>query len=127
MNKVTLIGRLTGDPEIRYTKDELAIATFDVAISRGKDKGADFPRVQAFGKTAENIERHTGKGLRVAVEGRIRTGSYINRSGDKVYTTDVVADRVEFLDWKESKREEAPQGDFKWNDGYELTDDDLPY
>lgn len=128
MNKVTLTGRLTADPEVRYSREELAIATFTVAVDRGKDKQADFPRVQAFGKTAELVERHTGKGLRIAIEGKIRTGSYTNKNGDKVYTTDIVADRVEFIDWKDKRTAEpAQQGNFNWNNGYELADDDLPY
>lgn len=110
MNRVTLIGRLTADAELRYTKDNTAVASFTVAIDRGKDRngndlGADFPRVQCFGKTAENVDRYSGKGLRIAVEGSIRTGSYTNKNGEKVYTTDVNAQRIQFIDWKENKAE----------------------
>jgi single-strand DNA-binding protein len=81
----------------------MAIASFSLAIDRpvaaGKEKQADFPRVTVFGKQAETCERYLAKGRMVAVQGRIRTGSYKNREGATVYTTEVVADRVEFIDW----------------------------
>lgn len=104
MNSVVLIGRLTRDPEVRYTSEsQMAVATFTVAIDRpvraGKEKQTDFPRVTVFGKQAENCERFLRKGRLVGVQGRIQTGSYTNRDGATVYTTDVVADRVEFLEW----------------------------
>ena len=104
MNSVVLIGRLTRDPEIRYTAGtQMAVATFTVAIDRpvrsGGEKQTDFPRVTVFGKQAENCERYLAKGRLVGVQGRIQTGSYQNKDGVTVYTTDVVADRVEFLEW----------------------------
>ena len=104
MNSVVLIGRLTRDPEVRYTAgSQMAVATFTVAIDRpvkaGGEKRADFPRVTVFGKTAENCERYLAKGRLVGVQGRLQTGSYQNKDGVTVYTTDVVADRVEFLEW----------------------------
>ena len=100
MNNVTLIGRLTKDPEVRYTADQMAIAKFTVAVDRfGKEKQADFIPVTVFGKQAENCEKYLVKGRKVAIQGRIQTGSYTNRDGATVYTTDVVADRVEFLEW----------------------------
>ncbi len=103
MNSVVLIGRLTRDPEVRYTGEQMAIANFSVAIDRPPrrdgTKETDFPRVTVFGKQAENCEKYLRKGRLVAVQGRIQTGSYTNKNGDKVYTTDVVADRVEFLEW----------------------------
>ena len=104
MNKIMLIGRLTRDPEIRYTAStQMAVATFTVAIDRpvraGGEKQTDFPRVTVFGKQAENCEKYLAKGRLVGVQGRIQTGSYQNKDGVTVYTTDVVADRVEFLEW----------------------------
>ena len=104
MNSVVLIGRLTHDPEVRYTGDQMAIASFSLAIDRAyrsKDgeKQTDFPRIKAFGKTAELCERYIAKGRLVAVQGSIQTGSYKNKEGVTVYTTDVVADRVQFLEW----------------------------
>lgn len=111
MNQVVLIGRLTKDPELRYTSEsQTAVATFTVAIDRpvgpGKEKQTDFPRVTVFGKQAENCERYLSKGRLVGIQGRIQTGSYKNKNGDTVYTTDVVADRVEFLE-KADKKEQS--------------------
>ena len=106
MNKVILTGRLTKDVELKYTSgSQTAVVRFSIALDRGKDKngedrGADFPTVIAFGKTAENLERFSGKGLRVTVDGHLQTGSYEDKNGNKVFTTDVVADRLEFIDWK---------------------------
>lgn len=103
MNSVVLIGRLTRDPEVRYTGDQMAIASFSLAIDRPPrrdgTKETDFPRITVFGKQAENCEKYLAKGRLVGVQGRIQTGSYTNKNGDKVYTTDVVADRIEFLEW----------------------------
>ena len=101
MNSVILIGRLTRDPELRYTSGtQMAVATFTVAIDRpvraGAEKQTDFPRVTVFGKQAENCEKYLAKGRLVGVQGRLQTGSYTNKDGVTVYTTDVVADRVEF-------------------------------
>lgn len=105
MNHTVLVGRLTKDPETRYTDSGMAICTFTVAVDRPpkKDgsKEADFPRVKVFGRQAENCERYLAKGRLVGISGRIQTGSYTNREGVKVYTTDVAADRVEFLEWGE--------------------------
>ncbi len=104
MNSVILIGRLTRDPEVRYTAStQMAVASFTVAIDRpvraGGEKQTDFPRVTVFGKQAENCEKYLAKGRLVGVQGRLQTGSYQNKDGVTVYTTDVVADRVEFLEW----------------------------
>lgn len=102
MNHVVLIGRLTRDPEVRYS-GEMAIARFSLAIDRPPKrdgtKETDFPNIVVFGKQAENCEKYISKGRLVAVEGRIQTGSYTNKDGNKVYTTEVIANRVEFLDW----------------------------
>lgn len=104
MNSVQLIGRLTKDPEIRYTsgQTQMAVATFTLAVDRpvraDAEKQADFPKITVFGRQAENVERFIGKGSKVAVEGRIQTGRYQNKNGETVYTTDIVANRVEFLE-----------------------------
>ena len=102
MNSVVLIGRLARDPELSYTANtQTAVCHFTLAVSRprrnGEDQGADFLRVTVFGRQAENCDRYLAKGRQAAVRGRIETGSYKNREGVTVYTTDVVADRVEFL------------------------------
>ena len=102
MNQVILIGRLTRDPELSYTPStQTAVCRFDLAISRprrnGEDQGADYPRITVWGRQAETCNQYLSKGRQVAVQGRLQTGSYKNREGVTVYTTEVVADRVEFL------------------------------
>ncbi len=115
MNHVSLIGRLTRDPEVRYSGDQMAIARFSIAIDRPPrrdgTKETDFPNIVVFGKQAENCEKYLVKGRLVAIEGRIQTGSYTNRNGDKVYTTEVVANRVEFLEWgdRQARQPQAQQ------------------
>jgi len=111
MNSVTLIGRLTRDPEVRYTgQTQMAVCSFSIAVDRpprqGEEKKADFPRITVFGKQAENCERFLKKGRLVAIQGRLQTGSYTNKDGATVYTTDVVADRVEFLEWGDRPQSE---------------------
>lgn len=139
MNSVNIIGRLTKDPEIRYTRDQTAVATFTVAIDRpvssGQEKKTDFPRVTAFGRTAENCEKFLAKGRLVGIQGRIQTGSYTNKDGATVYTTDVVADRVEFLEWGDRNdrpsqgrpaRQEPAEADIP--EGFQaVQDDDIPF
>ena len=136
MNSVILIGRLTRDPEVRYIPDsQMAVATFTVAIDRpvraGKEKQTDFPRVTVFGKQAENCERFLTKGKLVGVQGRLQTGSYKNKEGATVYTTDVVADRVEFLEWGDKGgggAPSAPKADFGVPEGFQaLEDEDMPF
>ena len=104
MNKVIIIGRFTRDPEVRYTANNTCYASFSVAIDRRyKQDGqptADFPRVIAWGKTAEFIEKYFRKGMKIAIDGRIQTGSYTNKDGQTVYTTDIVAENVEFVESK---------------------------
>lgn len=102
MNNVVLIGRLTKDPELSYTpNNQTPVCRFTVAVDRprrnGEDMGADFIRITVWGKQAENCDRYIAKGRQVGVSGRIQTGSYKNKEGITVYTTEIVADRVEFL------------------------------
>jgi len=105
MNKVILMGRLTRDPDVRYSDQSSAVARFTLAVDRrfkrdGDQQTADFILCVAFGKTGEFIERYCHQGTKLVVEGRIQTGSYTNRDGNKVYTTDVVAENVEFAESK---------------------------
>ena len=106
MNSVNLVGRLARDPDIKYTTGGTSIARFTVAVDRRfKSEGgptADFPSVVAFGKTAEFIEKYFHKGQRIGLSGRIQTGSYDDKDGKKVYTTDVIAEAVEFVESKGS-------------------------
>ena len=106
MNKVILVGRLTKDPEVRYTQGEnpMAIARYTLAVDRrfkrDGEPTADFINCVVFGKSAEFTEKYFRQGLRVAISGRITTGSYTNKDGVKVYTTDVIVDEQEFAESK---------------------------
>ncbi|SES02513.1 single-stranded DNA-binding protein [Lachnobacterium bovis] len=107
MNKVILMGRLTRDAEIRYSQGESssAVARFTLAVDRrfrrnNEEQTADFINCVSFGKTAEFMERFGHKGVKFVVEGRIQTGSYTNKDGQRVYTTDVVVEQVEFAESK---------------------------
>ena len=108
MNKVVLMGRLTRDPEVRYSQGEnaLAIARYTLAVDRrfkrDGEQTADFINCVVFGKSAEFTERYFRQGMRVVVCGRIQTGSYTNRDGQKVYTTEVVVEDQEFAESKAS-------------------------
>lgn len=103
MNKVELVGNLTRDPEVKYSTGEnaTAIARFSIAVGRRfkreGDAEADFINCVAFGKTAEFIEKYFSKGSPIGISGRIQTGSYTNRDGNKVYTTDVIVEETEFV------------------------------
>ena len=106
-NVVSLVGRLTREPEVRYTQNQNAICKFTLAVDRmNKEKEADFPSCVAFGKTAELLGRYCTKGSRIVVNGNIRTGSYENKEGQKVYTTDVYVDSMSIIDFKDSKKAE---------------------
>jgi len=140
LNSVILIGRLTRDPELRFIPEsQNAVASFTLAVDRPmtKDKTADFIRITVFGKQAENCERFLTKGRMAGVQGRIQTGSYKNKEGVTVYTTDVVAERVEFLEWGEnngaSERKKKADADFHQTpgipEGFQALedDDDIPF
>lgn len=113
MNKVILMGRLTRDPEVRYSAGEnaLAIARYTLAVDRrfkrDGDATADFINCVSFGRTAEFAERYFHKGIRITICGRIQTGSYTNREGQKVYTTEVVVEEQEFAESKAASQEYA--------------------
>lgn len=133
MNRAELIGRLTADPEVRYTSQtNTAIATFTVAIDRPtKEKHTDFIRVKVIGKAAENCEKYLKKGRLVGIEGSIETGDY-ESNGKKVYFTNVLASRVEFIDWGEKTAERAQKDPQNANegeqiDGFEAVDEDVPF
>ena len=115
MNSVNIIGRVCNDVELRYTPSQMAVAKFNIAVDDGygEKKKTYFIPVTVFGKQAENCEKFVSKGKKIAVTGKIVTGSY-EKDGRKVYTTDVVADRVEFLERAEKSEvretEPVPQG-----------------
>lgn len=110
MNTVNLMGRLTKDPDVRYTQgqNQMAVARFSLAVDRRRanadgTREADFISCVAFGKTAEVAEKYFRKGTKLAIRGHIQTGSYQKQDGTKVYTTDVVVDEVEFAESKNAQ------------------------
>jgi single-strand DNA-binding protein len=115
MNKVIMIGRLTRDPEVRYSQGEkpMAIASYNLAVDRmykrDGEPSADFINCKAFGKQGEFAEKYLRKGMKIAITGHIQTGSYTNRDGNKVYTTDVVVEQHEFC---ESRAESANNSNY---------------
>lgn len=142
MNQVILIGRLTKDPELVYTpSNQTAVTHFSIAVDRhgtqGRDRQTDFIRITVFGKQAENCDRYLSKGRQVAINGRIQTGSYKNREGQTVYTTDVIANNVEFLGSSnqqgiprqpdEAYTDTVPQFSEELPDAFEATEEDIPF
>ena len=136
MNRVIISGRLTRDPEVRYSQsDNKAIARYTIAVNRrGQDAGADFIPCVAFGKSAEFAENYLKKGTKMIICGRIQTGSYTKQDGTKVYTTDVIVEEQEFAESKSSggnapERDQKPvedaNGFMQIPDG--LEDDVLPW
>ena len=138
MNKTELIGRVVRDADVRYSQGEkpMAIARISLAVDRKfKQEGqptADFINCIAFGKTAEVIEKYVVKGTKIAVVGRIQTGSYTNKDGQKVYTTDVVIDELEFCESRSSQQSSsqpapAPNGDMGFMNIPDGISDELPF
>ena len=132
MNKVVLTGRITRDPEIRYTQNGLSNLRFSVAVDRAVardasgNRQADFINCVAFGQQADFISRYVKKGNMLAIEGRIQTGSY-EKDGQRVYTTDVVADNVQFLESKAQSQNrvdnDVTPSDFAFNNNSTQTTD----
>lgn len=103
MNKVILTGRIANDIEVKYTPTQTAALNLIVAVDRPTaDKKTDFPRVTVFGKQAENCALFSAKGKKIGVEAHLQTGSY-QKDGKTIYTTDIIADRIEFLEFKEKE------------------------
>lgn len=153
MNNVCLVGRLTRDPEVRYgSQSQMAIARFSIAVDRNipdrnGERQTDYPNIVCFGKSAEFVEKYMKKGMRIGVTGSLRTGSYTNKDGVKVYTTEVAADRVEFMESRAEResRESSGFGGGNYGGGNyaqpapapaqssapegftALTDDDIPF
>ena len=136
MNKVIEIGRLTKDPDIRYSQGEntTCVARYTLAVDRKfKQEGqptADFINCIAFGRLGEFAEKYLHKGVKIAVTGRIQTGSYTNKDGQKVYTTDVVVEEQEFCESKSqsnSQPQPAPSNDNSWLDIPDGAEDLLPF
>lgn len=137
MNKVILVGRLTRDPEIRYSQgeDSMVVGRYTIAINRrvkpDQEQTADFLRCIVFGRSAEFAEKYFRQGMRIAVSGRIQTGSYVNKEGIKVYTTEIVVEEQEFAESK-AEAEGRPFHESTTNaDGFmnvpDGLDEDLPF
>ena len=135
MNKVVLMGRLTKDPEIRYSsgqQESFAIGRYTLAVDRrvrnNNEQAADFIPIVTFGKAAEFAEKYLKRGTKLLVTGRIQTGSYTNKDGQKVYTTEVVAEDQEFCESKTTGHTQSGQGP---TDGFMNippgTEDDVPF
>lgn len=129
MNKVIAIGRLTKDPVVKYASSGTCVARFSLALDRGKKDGeslgADYPNCVAFGKTAELIEKYVTKGSQIAIVGHITTGSY-DKNGEKVYTTDITVENMEFLNL--AKREDKPvKAEVKYEQAELIPDDEIPF
>ncbi len=143
LNNVVLIGRLTRDPELRYIPNSgTPVSTFTLAVDKNLSKEkkmemesknqptADFIRIVVWGKVAENCANFLNKGKLVGVNGRIQTGSYDDKDGKRVYTTEVVANNVEFLEWGDNTQKSSGStgSDFSDIDGFHPTDnDDIPF
>lgn len=141
MNNCTLIGNLTKDPELRYTKENIPIANFNIAINRVKD-GVDYIPIKVFNKQAENCQKYLTKGSKVAIDGVVRTGSY-EKEDKKHYTMEIVANRVIFLSNntntqgntetsqnKSENIEKRTDGEILaslFQDDLEISDNDLPF
>lgn len=121
MNRAVLVGRLTKDPELRYTQSGIAVANFTIAVNRRfareGEQSADFIPVIVWQKAAENVAKYLSKGSQVAVEGRIQTSSYDNKDGQRVFRTEIVADQVEFIGSKGASTGGSKDDDFTDSDG----------
>ena len=125
INKVILGGRLVRNAELKFAQSGIAVANFTIAVNRyskNKDEKADFINCVAFGKTAELISERTEKGGRVIVEGSIKTGSYENKEGRTIYTTDVNCNNVQIIDWAGEVKREISFEDMQPADA-----DDIPF
>lgn len=147
MNKAILMGRLTRDPNMRYSQGEssTAVARFTLAVDRrfkkaGDSQDADFIGCVCFGKTAEFVEKYFRQGMKMAAVGRIQTGSYTNNEGQKIYTTDVIVEEVEFAESKASNpnsggneyhKDFSPEPSSAMGDGFmnipDGIDEELPF
>ncbi len=147
MNNWSGVGRLTKDVDLRYYQSGTAVANFTLAINRpfknqDGEREADFIRILAFGKTAETIAQYVKKGQQLGIEGRIQTGSYENKQGQMVYTTDIVVNQFTFISESKGGQQQGQQNNVQWNQqqgqfqqqnngmqgqGAPIDDQDLPF
>jgi len=129
LNRIILIGRLTKDPELRYTPNGVAVASFTIAVNRSRpnqqgEREADFIPVVVWQKQAENCANYIGKGSLVAVEGRLQVRTYDAKDGQRRWVTEVVAESVRFLEKREGG---SPSGNSSLGNEVDFTDDDIPF
>lgn len=146
INNITLVGRLTRDPDLRYTSNGQAVATFNLAVNRNftnasGEREADFPNCVIWRKQAENLANYARKGMLIGVTGRIQTRNYENQQGQRVYVTEVVADSFQLLEKRQDNGSQNQQNGFNdnnnhnhsFNDSFssssqiDISDDDLPF
>jgi single-strand DNA-binding protein len=133
INSVSLTGRLTRDPDLRYTQTGMAVCNLNLAVERkfknsNGERETDFPNLKAFGKTAETLANYLKKGSLAGFEGRIQTGSYENQEGKRVYTTDVIVDSFSFLETRsksEAQQQSKPKQEAPQMEPIEIDDDDI--
>lgn len=124
MNRVNLVGRLTRDPELRYTSSNIPVVTFTVAVNRtftnqNGEREADFINIVAWRKQAENVKNYVSKGSQVGIDGRIQTRSYDDNNGNRRYITEVVADSVQFLESRQRSENRASSNGYQNQGGYQ--------
>lgn len=139
MNKVILIGRLTRDIDLKYTNSQMAIGRFTLAINRKMTREkrkeaernnlptADFIGCIAFGKSAETLSNYVGKGNQLGIEGHIQTGSYENKEGQRVYTTDVIVDGFTFIDARDKSGGDSEVQDQNYGGFFPVNNGDIPF
>lgn len=125
MNNINLVGRITKDPELRYTANSNPVVNFTLAINNGKDKDADFINCVVWGSNAENLSKYTDKGSLISVEGSMKNKNYEKKDGTKVYTYEVLAFRIQYLDNASSTEQANPQAEQADTSDYD--DPDLPF
>lgn len=141
INNITLVGRLTRDPDLRYTSNGQAVATFNLAVNRNftnasGEREADFPNCVIWRKQAENLANYARKGMLIGITGRIQTRNYENQQGQRVYVTEVVADNFQLLERRQDNNGQSQQNSnqsksfddpFGSNTHIDISDDDLPF
>lgn len=132
INDLVLVGRVAREPELRYNKDNLPMAIFDIAVDRPTrdketkkygEKSVDFFRLTAFGKTAENCKKYLGKGKFVAVQARLHNNSYTDKNGEKKFRNEIHVYAIQFIEWKDSERK-SKKDEYMLPEGFDIDESD---
>ncbi len=126
INNATVNGRLTTDPKMLTTETTI-IAMFTLAVNNGKDQKADFIKCKAFGKLAEVLEKHVGKGQEIGVSGRIKSGQYTNKEGVEVYTTEINVNQLQIITWGTGEKVGSDNDDSGVEDIFNMNSEDVPF